>query len=46
MSTTTTKCASCKIDILLEDAMLLHWCTKEVISANEIAAAVANLEKP
>ena len=26
METTTTKCISCKTDILLENAMLLHWC--------------------
>ena len=39
MSTSTTKCAKCKLDILLENAMLLHWCTKEtVVSTNEIVA--------
>ena len=31
METTTTKCISCKTDILLENAMLLHWCTKETV---------------
>ena len=38
------KCAKCKSDILLENAVLLHWCTKEtVISANEIVAEVKPL---
>jgi hypothetical protein len=50
MLTSTKKCVSCKTDLLLEDAMLLHWCTV-VTSANEIAAVasletVASLEKP
>ena len=36
------KCAKCKSYILLENAMLLHWCTKEVASANEIVASVAS----
>ena len=44
MLTSTKKCVSCKTDLLLEDAMLLHWCTV-VTSANEIAA-VASLEQP
>ena len=35
METTTTKCVSCKSDILLEDAMLLHWCNIEDICETE-----------
>ena len=45
METTTTKCVSCKTDILLENAMLLHWCERKDTSeteagANEILATV------
>lgn len=40
----TTKCAKCNSDILLEDAMLLHWCEIKVANSSEVA--VANLEKP
>ena len=35
METTTTKCENCKSDILLEDAMLLHWC--EIKDTSEAA---------
>jgi hypothetical protein len=41
MLTSAKKCVSCKTDILLENAMLLHWCEikeAEVESANEIVA--------
>ena len=50
----TFTCKSCKTDNLLENAMLLHWCSVEVAvkdtvtnsSANEIAAeTVASLEE-
>lgn len=42
------KCVSCKTDILLENVMLLHWCTKEVaLKAAVISeAAVISLEQP
>ena len=40
MSTSTTKCVKCKTDILLENAMLLHWCTKEV--ASEVQPLLCN----
>ena len=47
MSTTeptkTFTCKSCKTNDVIENAMLLHWCDKEVASANEIEAAVAPL---
>ena len=42
METTTTKCAKCKSDILLENAMLLHWCDKKDTSET----TVVNLEQP
>lgn len=42
------KCVSCKTDILLENVMLLHWCTKEVaLKAAVISeSAVISLEQP
>jgi hypothetical protein len=56
MLTSTKKCVSCKTDIILENAMLLHWCEIKDASASEIVAAVAsaseivaevvNLEQP
>ena len=50
MSTTeddkkTFTCRSCKTDNLLENAMLLHWCSVEVSEAEAEAEAVVNLEK-
>ena len=43
MSTSTTKCAKCKLDILLENAMLLHWCSEAEAAVEE---AVVNLDQP
>ena len=42
MSTSTKKCVSCKTEILLEDAMLLHWCEKKDVSE---AAVTSEAEK-
>ena len=36
MLTSTKKCASCKTDILLDNAMLLHWCTKETVVSETV----------
>jgi hypothetical protein len=44
METTTTKCAKCKSDILLENAMLLHWC--DTRSSEATKETVVNLEQP
>ena len=43
METTTTKCAKCKSDILLEDAMLLHWCEIKDTSEAAVEAEVQPL---
>jgi hypothetical protein len=32
----STKCVSCKTDILLENAMLLHWCDSEDDEENDL----------
>ena len=42
------KCVSCKTDILLEDAMLLHWCEIKdaVASSSEAEETVASLYQP
>ena len=39
MLTSTKNCVSCKTELLLENAMLLHWCERKDASANEIVAA-------
>jgi hypothetical protein len=36
MSTSTKKCVSCKTDILLENAVLLHWCDSEENAENDL----------
>ena len=43
------KCVSCKTDLLLEDAMLLHWCEIKdavVASSSEAEETVATLYQP